>query len=82
MAALAALGKWLVGREVDRLDKTLESHGQDIKSLKEDHVSQSDLDRIVDRVEQIATRIGDKLEAKVGAVHARIDQVIGLPPRK
>jgi hypothetical protein len=82
MAAVVALGKWLLGREVDRLDKSLEAHARDIDMLKSDHVGQADMDRIVDKVEQIATRVGDKLEAKVDAVHARIDQVIGLPPRK
>ena len=82
MGLLAALGKWLLGREVDRLDKTLDAHGKDLDALKQDHIGQADMERIIDKLEQISNRVGDKLEAKLDAVHARIDQVIGLPPRK
>ena len=82
IALFGALGKWLLGREVDRLDKTLDAHGRDLDVLKQDHIGQADLDRIVTHLEQTAIRIGDKLEAKVDAVHSRIDQVLGLPPRK
>ena len=82
MGLLAALGKWLLGREVDRLDKTLDAHGKDLDDLKQDHVGKSDIERILDKLEQINDRVGDRLEAKIDAVHSRIDQIIGLPPRK
>ena len=82
MAVLAAIGKWALGREVDRLDKTLESHGDSIDALEKDHVGKADVDRILTRLDDNTTRVVDRLEGKLDAVHARIDQVFGLPPRK
>ena len=82
MAMLAALGKWLLGREVDRLDKTLDAHSKSIDGLEKDHVGRLDIERLGDRFDQAVTRIGDKLEGKLDAVHRRIDQLSGLPARE
>ena len=82
LALLAALGKWLLGREVDRLDKTLAEHSAAVAELRADHVGQDAIDRLMDKFDISITRIGDKLEGKLDAVHSRIDQLSGLPPRK
>lgn len=84
---LAALGgsgfmalfvKWLIGREVDRVDKALLEHATSIGKLEIDHVSRGDITRLGEKLEITITRVADKIDA----VHARIDQVMGLPPRK
>lgn len=48
--AAAAL-RWLVGREVRRVDRALITHDERLADLEKDAVRKTDMDRIVERLE-------------------------------
>lgn len=75
MGLLAAVGKWLFKREVERLDKAIESHSDSIDALEKDHVSRRDITQLGDRLEHTIVRVIDKMDAQFERVHSRIDQV-------
>jgi len=77
MGILSGLLKWLMNREVKRIDATLELHDEAIRDMQQDRVRRSDLERIGDRFDAAANRIADRLDAKLDAVHRRIDQFTG-----
>lgn len=76
LTLLGALGKWLLKREVDRLDKVLDSHDKAIDALEKDHIGRADITLLGDRVENTITRAIDKMDAQFERVHTRIDQVM------
>ena len=73
MTLFGALGKWLLGREVDRLDKVLDDHGKAINGLERDHVGREDIQRLAERLEATISRAVDKMDEQFERVHVRID---------
>ena len=81
--AVAALGggglmalfvKWLIGREVDRVDKALASHTAAISNLERDHIGHADISRLGEKLETTILRVVDKMDAQFERVHMRIDE--------
>ena len=71
--AMALFVKWLIGREVDRVDHTLINHAEAINKLEKDHVSRDDIFRLGEKLENTITRAMDKMDEQFERVHARID---------
>ena len=81
---LAALGgsglmalfvKWLIGREVERVDKALATHSDAIQALVRDHVGRAEITRWGEKLESTIAKASDKMDEQFERVHQRIDQV-------
>ena len=82
--AVAALGggglmalfvKWLIGREVDRVDKALSEHSASIINLQRDHVGRAEITRWGEKLESTIVKSVDKMDEQFERVHARIDEI-------
>jgi len=69
---LAALGgsglmalfvKWLIGREVDRVDKALANHARAIGDLERDHVGRAEITALGNKLETTILHAVDKMDA-------------------
>lgn len=74
-ATVMAVAKWLLGREVDRIDKHQEKTDSRLDTLEKTAVTREDLDRTEVRIVTAINSGITELRQATAAAHERIDRM-------
>ena len=76
---MIAFAKHLVGREVSRVDRSLDNHGERINTLERTAVNQESLEKTITRV---TTDFKQHVDTVAAGIHQRIDDVHRMLPKR